>query len=117
MEDNFGLFFSVFVLAAVSWTVPFLVQKTSNRQKSNASHINLRGPLMWLFGLSSVKHRLYIGPGIIQVWSIVYLVVGIISASLWGREGVKNATFIVYLGGAIVLAVFGWILIFLRQRK
>ena len=117
MENNFALVFSVFALAAMSWIPPFLVQKIKNREKSNAFHINLKSPLIWLFGLSPSKDKVYIGPAVIQFWSFVYLIVGIISANLWGREGVKNATGIVYLGGIVVLSLFGWVVIILRRRK
>ncbi len=117
MEYKYSLILLVTMLTIVPWGLAFIIQKAENLNRSEALHFKTTSLIVVLFGLSPGKEFVYVGPGIIQIWSIVYLVVCLIAASLWGGNGVIKTTLYVYSGGIVLLAALRWIISIVLKQK
>lgn len=116
MAYKSGLILLVTMLTIVPWGIALFIQKVENRSKSKAFHLKTKSLFVLLLGLSPGKEFVYVGPAIIQVWTLIYLVSCLIAANLWGSDGVLKTTLYVYFGGLVILAILGWINIILKQK-
>jgi len=106
----------VTMLTAAPWGIALIIQKAENRSQSRALHLETTSLLVVLFGLSPGKEFVYAGPGIIQIWSLVYLVACFIAASFWGGDGVLKTTLYGYFGGIVLLSIYGWVTMVLKRK-
>lgn len=111
-----SLILLVTMLTIVPWGIGLIIQKAENRNHSKALHLKTKSLVVLLFGLVPKKEFVYLGPGIIQIWSLIYLAICLFAANLWGGDSILKVTIYVYFGGLVILAILGWIAITLKQK-
>ncbi len=116
MVYKYSLILLVTMLTTAPWGLAFIIQKAENLSRSEALHFKTSSLIVVLFGLSPGKEFVYVGPGIIQIWSIVYLVVCLIAASLWGGNGVLKTTLYGYFGGIVLWSIYWWVAMILKRK-
>jgi len=109
---NMGL---VFILTALFWVLGFWGQRIENALQSPG--IKAQGRGVWLLGIRPRKgEKVYLGPALLQIWALLYLVAGFLAVWFGGTKVFRILT-AVYIFGFPFFGLFVHFILHKRKQR